>query len=142
MSDLVTPDELKRLRDEIEAKRAAETIARMRKADAEQQHLHDAFMAQDILPDAKERVNAAVRRAAENGLSEVKVITFPSAWTTDHGRRINSNEPDWPDSLEGFARRAYEFYLKEMQPLGFKVRAEILNYPGGVPGDVGLFLSW
>jgi hypothetical protein len=142
MSELVTPNELNRLRDEIEAKKAAETIARMRKADEEQQHLHDAFIAQEIHPDAKERVNAAVRRAVENGLSEIKVMTFPSAWTTDHGRRINNNEPDWPDSLDGFAKRAYGFYLREMQPLGFKLRAQILNYPGGMPGDVGLFLSW
>ena len=142
MSELVTPNELKRLQDELEAKKAAEAIARMRKVDEEQKHLHDAFVDREIRPEAKERVNAAVRRAVENGLSEVQVITFPSAWTNDHGRRINNLEPDWPDSLEGFAKRAYQFYVKEMQPLGFKLRAQILNYPNGMPGDVGLFLSW
>lgn len=142
MSELVTPNELKKLQEDLEAKKAAEAIARLRKAEDEQKHLHDAFMAQEIRPDAKERINTVVRRAVENGLSEVQVLTFPSAWTTDHGRRINSNEPDWPDSLDGFAKRAYQFYLKEMQPLGFKVRARILNYPNGMPGDVGLFLSW
>ena len=25
---------------------------------------------------------------------------------------------------------------------GFKFEARIINYPGGVPGDVGLFFSW
>lgn len=142
MSGLVTPSELKKLQNELEARKAAEAIARMRKTDEEQRQLHDAFMAQEIRPDAMERLNTAVRRAVENGLSEVKVITFPSSWTTDHGRRINSSEPDWPQSLDGFAKRGYEFFVKEMQPLGFKLRAEILNYPNGMPGDVGLFVSW
>ena len=142
MSELITPNELKRLQGELEAKKAAETVARLRKAEEEQKHLHEAFMAQEIRPDAKERLNVVIKRAVENGLSEIQVMTFPSAWTTDHGRRINNNEPDWPGSLDGFARRAYEFYLKEMHPLGFRVRAQILNYPNGMPGDVGLYLSW
>jgi len=142
MSELVTPNELKRLQDELEAKKAAEATARLRKTDEEQKQLHDAFMAQEIRPDAKERINTAVRRAVEGGLSEVQVMTFPSSWTTDHGRRINNNESDWPDSLDGFAKRAYAYFDKELQPLGYKLRAQILSYPGGMPGDVGLFLSW
>ena len=56
--------------------------------------------------------------------------------------RINNNEPDWPDSLEGFAKRAYEFYLKELRPLGFKVRVQVLDFPGGMPGTIALSLVW
>jgi hypothetical protein len=50
--------------------------------------------------------------------------------------------PDWPDSLEGFARRAYDFYMKELRPLGYKLHAEVIAFPGGVPGEIGLFLKW
>lgn len=142
MTELLTPSDLRKLQDELEGRKAAEAIARRRKTEDEQKQLHDAFMSQEIRPDAKERINLVIRRAVENGLSEVQVLVFPSAWTSDHGRRINSNEPDWPQSLDGFAKRAHEFYVNELQPLGFKVRAEILNYPNGMPGDVGLFLSW
>jgi hypothetical protein len=142
MSGLITPKDLKKLSDEIEAKKAAETIARMRKVEDEQRHLREAFMERDVLPEAGERVSAAVRRAAEQGLSEIQIFTFPSTWTNDHGRRINNNEPDWPDSLEGFAKRAYAYFEKEMRPLGYKIRAQVLNYPDGVPGEIGIFLSW
>ncbi len=142
MSELISPQELKRIQEEVEAKKVAEALEKKRKADQERDQLHEAFMGQEIRPDAKDRLNAAIRRAVENGLSEIQIMTFPAAWTSDHGRRINNNEPDWPESLEGFAKRAYEFFVREMQPLGFKARAQILNYPNGLPGDVGIFLSW
>ena len=39
-------------------------------------------------------------------------------------------------------RRAYEFYEKNLKDLGYKVRAEIMNYPDGDLGEVGIFLRW
>jgi hypothetical protein len=50
--------------------------------------------------------------------------------------------PDWPDSLEGFAKKAYEFYQKELRPLGYKLHAQVIDFPGGMPGEIGLFLKW
>ena len=70
------------------------------------------------------------------------MIKFPATWTNDRGRRINNAEPDWPASLEGFAKRAFDYYAKELQPLGYRVRAEVLSYNEGVPGDIGLHLGW
>jgi hypothetical protein len=70
------------------------------------------------------------------------MFSFPASYFNDGGRRINNNEPDWSDSLEGHAKRAYAYFEKELRPLGYKVRVEILDYPGGMPGNVGLFLSW
>ena len=90
----------------------------------------------------RERVSAVIRRAAEQGQHEVVVMRFPAVWTNDHGRRINNSEPDWPASLEGFAKRGYDFYEKDLKPLGYKLRAQILSYPDGMPGEVGLFLEW
>ena len=85
---------------------------------------------------------ALVSQAAEQGLRELQVVTFPATYCNDRGRRINNAEPDWPDSLEGFAKNAMAYYEKELKPLGFKVRAEVLTFPGGMPGDIGLFLRW
>jgi hypothetical protein len=62
---------------------------------------------------------------------EFQVITFPANYCNDGGRRINNNEQDWPDSLEGFAQRAYVYCEKELRPLGYKLRVAILDYPGG-----------
>jgi hypothetical protein len=32
--------------------------------------------------------------------------------------------------------------MKELRPLGYKLHAEIISFPGGMPGEVGMFLKW
>jgi len=140
--DLVTPDQLRRIADEKEMEKAKEALEKKRKVDGERTHLREAFMSQDIHPDVFERVSRVVQSAAERGESEVLAVRFPSEYCTDGGRAINNFEPGWPDTLTGFAKRAHEFFKKELEPKGYKARAQILDFPGGVPGDVGIFLRW
>ena len=139
---LITPDQLRRITEEKEMAYAREALEKKRKADQERHHLREAFMSRDLHPDVYERVSRAVKSAAERGEREILVLRFSSEFCTDGGRAINNSEPHWPDTLTGFAKRAHEFWQKELQPLGYKSRAQILDYPGGVPGDVGIFLSW
>lgn len=139
---LIKPDELKRVTEDIETAKAREALEKTRKAEHEQHEVREAFMAQDIHPEVFERVSRLVKGAAERGQHEVLALRFPSSYCTDHGRAINNFEPDWPQTLTGFAKKAHEFYEKELAPLGYKSRAEILDFPGGMPGDVGIFLRW
>jgi hypothetical protein len=141
-SKLLTPDDLQKLTEESMRTKIQEEFNRSKRQEDEQRQLREAFMTREIHPEVMERVNTAVRRAAEQGLHEIEVFRFPAAYCNDRGRRINNAEPDWPDSLEGFAKRAYEFYVKELRPLKFKTRAQVLSYPEGRPGEIGLFLSW
>lgn len=142
MTDLMRPDDLKKISNDAELAKAQEYIRRARKQEEEQAGLREAFMRAEIGPEAHERVNSAVRRAAEQGSHQVQIITFPASYCNDGGRRINNNEPDWPSSLEGFAKKAYEFYEKELKPLGYRAHVEIIDYPGGMPGNVGMVLKW
>jgi hypothetical protein len=87
-------------------------------------------------------VSRVVKAAAERGEREVLALRFSSTYCSDGGRAINSFEPDWPKTLTGFAKRAHEFWQKELEPKGYKVRAQIMDFPGGMPGDVGIFLKW
>jgi hypothetical protein len=139
---LITPDQLRRIAEEKETAQVREALEKKRKADDERHGLRDAFMAQDIHPEVFERVSRVVKGAAERGEREVLAIRFPSEYCTDGGRAINSFEPEWPKTLTGFAKRAYEFWQKELEPKGYKLRAQIMNFPGGMPGDVGIFLRW
>lgn len=142
MTSLVTPTELKKLADEIEERKAHEAIEKMRKLDADQQGMHEAFMERELNPDVTERLSAAVRRAAQSGQHEIQVLKFPATWTNDRGRRINNAENDWPVSLEGFAKRAYEYYAKELKPAGYVLRAQVMSYNDGVPGEIAMHLGW
>lgn len=142
MTDLMRPDDLKKISNDIELAKAQEQLAFKKKQEEEQRGLREAFIERDIHPEVRDRVNAAIRRAAELGNRQLQVMTFPASYCNDGGRRINNNDPDWPSSLEGFAKRAYEYFDKEMRPLGYKLRVEILDFPGGMPGNVGMFLRW
>ena len=139
---VLPPDELRRIADEKEMERAREALEKKRNVEDEQQHLVDAFMAREVHPEVFERVSKVVRAAAERGEREVMALRFSSTYCTDGGRAINNFEPGWQDTLTGFARRAYDFWQKELEPHGYKLRAQILDFPGGVPGDVGIFLRW
>ena len=99
-------------------------------------------MSADVKPDAMQRAMAAIEIAAKDGRHEILALRFPSEFCTDGGRAINNFEPDWPNSLAGHALRAYKWYEVNLKPSGYKVRAEILSFPGGMPGEVGLYLSW
>jgi hypothetical protein len=139
---LITPDQLRRIAEEKEMAQLREVLEKKRKADAAQHDIREAFMSRDVHPDVFERVSRVVKGAAERGEREVLAIRFPSEYCTDGGRAINSFEPDWPKTLTGFAKRAYEFWQKELEPHGYKLRAQIMDFPGGMPGDVGIFLRW
>jgi hypothetical protein len=104
--------------------------------------LREAFMSRKVAPEAVERINNAVRIAAQNGHHHLEVITFPSSYCSDGGRRINIADAEWPTTLTGFAKDAYDFYDKELRPLGYKLRAEIINFPGGMPGEISLSIAW
>ena len=140
--DLIRPDDLRRIADEIEMAKAREAIEKKRTIDHEREQFHEAFMTRDIQPEAFERLSRLVKGAAERGECEVMAMRFPSSYCTDGGRAINSFEPEWPQTLTGFAQKAHAFYEKELAPLGYKVRTQIMDFPGGVPGDVGIFLRW
>jgi hypothetical protein len=139
---VISPDELRRIADEKEMAKAREALEKRRTVEDEQNHLRDAFMTQDLHPDVYERVSRVVKSAAERGEREVMAIRFPSAYCSDGGRAINNFETGWPDTLTGFAKRGYEFWKKELEPQGYKLRAQILDFPGGMPGDVGIYLRW
>ena len=139
---LIRPEELRRITEEKEMAELHQLLERQKKLEAEHKDVYQAFMNQHIRPDAKERFTAAVRHAAERGLNEIQLLRFPSDFCTDGGRAINNFDPDWSNSLTGFAKEAYEAWDQNLRPLGYKLRAQILNYPDGMPGDVGMILYW
>jgi hypothetical protein len=139
---LLRPQDLNEIISDAEMKKMEEERKRKERQKREQRELHEAFRERDIHPQVMDRLNKAVRIAAEQGFKEIQVITFPASYCNDGGRRINNMLPDWPDSLEGFARRAYDFYAKELRPLGYKLHAQVIDFPGGMPGEIALFLKW
>ena len=70
------------------------------------------------------------------------MLRFPSELCSDGGRAINMAETDWPESLQGEAAELYLRSGARPEAGGFPLGARVLDFPGGMPGDVGLFLFW
>jgi len=45
-------------------------------------------------------------------------------------------------TLEVRPKFDYEFWHDHLRTLGFNLKAEVLEYPEGMPGDIGLILGW
>lgn len=139
---VLSAKDLKRISDEKETAKLQEILAHRRKEEEEENRARQDFMERDVKPEGLERFNAWVRRAAEQGRNEIEILRFPSQYCTDHGRAINNYEAGWPETLTGFARKVYDAYVEHAQPQGFTIRAQVLNYPDGGLGDVGLYIGW
>jgi hypothetical protein len=94
------------------------------------------------IAEVKRRVLGQLRTAAAKGDREALVMRFPNALCTDKGRALNNQEKDWPGTLVGRPLQAFEFWRDHLQPQGYGLKAMILDWPEGFPGDVGLFLTW
>jgi hypothetical protein len=102
----------------------------------------ESFLKDQVNEDEIAMVRRLVMNAVKNGKFEAMVYSFPSDLCTDSGRAINSADPQWTETLQGKAKQFYERYLKIAKPQGYKLKAMIINFPGGMPGDVGFFLNW
>lgn len=123
-----------------------EKAAQAEKAAAAEQAKLAAFTQYFLTSHVSEEEKAMVRRlvlnAVKDGKMEALVYSFPSLLCTDQGRAINSNAPDWPRTLQGKAKEFYDRFETLAKPQGYRLKAMIINFPGGVPGDVGFFLNW
>ena len=142
MEPILKPTDLKKISDDAEMVELKAALEKKKKADNSLEEMKRTFMSRDVATEAPARINAAIKIAAQRGRQEIQVLRFPASYCNDGGRAINNFEPDWPKSLEGFAKRAHDYFEKELQPLGFKIRAEIVSFPDGVPGDIAMYLKW
>ena len=102
----------------------------------------DDFLHHHITDEERVMVRRLVTNAVKDGKFEAMVYSFPSDLCTDSGRAINSADPDWPKTLQGKAKEFYDAYETTAKPLGYRLKAMVINFPGGIPGDIGLFLNW
>jgi hypothetical protein len=129
---------------EAEAAKADERRRATAAAEAEKKALIDQLKKPSGLSeDEKIKLAATViERAVKNGLTEVQVYRFPNEMCTDRGRAINQGEPGWESTLTGIPKEVYQLWKDHLHPRGYKIRYQIIDFPGGMPGDVGVILSW
>ena len=127
-----------------EAEEASKQARKIAEAEAEKKALLDHYSKPSGVSD-EEGIRRAVKiieRAVSNGRTEVQVYRFPNRLCTDKGRAINQQEPGWENTLTGVPKEIYQLWAKYFRSRGYKLKVEIIDFPGGLPGDVGMTLKW
>ena len=127
-----------------EAERAEEYVRLAAAAEAEKRALI-ARLSKPSGNTEEEKIKLAstiIQRAVRNGLTEVVVYRFPNTLCTDKGRAINQMEAGWEKTLTGIPKEIYQLWADYLQPRGYRIRYQIIDFPGGVPGDIGVVVAW
>jgi CBS domain-containing protein len=130
---LVADHEHSKLEHQQEHRRAAAEQRKHRVAELIDLHISD---------DNWRSLFHQARQSAERGEKEFMLLRFPGQLCSDGGRAINISEAGWPETLRGEARELYLRWERDLKAQGFPLGARFLDFPGGMPGDVGLFLTW
>ena len=137
---------------------AAERLQRRKEEELAtfKQRLEDFHLADEMVPSQLSRL----KHAFEHGESELMLASFPCEFCTDGGRAVfNAGEPpinkptkeeearqveqpDWLLTMPAGIRRAHEYWKQHLKPGGFGFTARVVSYPGGKPGDIGVFITW
>jgi hypothetical protein len=144
MINLLSVKELQVKIAEAEGQKASAALKAHDAAEAEKKALLDHFSNRSGLSDdtASEKASLLINRAVENGQTSVEVLRFPNHVCTDNGRAINQAEEGWEQTLSGIPLEIYEFWKRRLHPPGYHIRYQIVDYPGGMPGDIVIVLSW
>jgi hypothetical protein len=127
-----------------EAEEAEKQAKLISEADAEKKALLDQLSKPSGVSDdeAIARGVKIIERAMKNRMTEVQVYRFPNQLCTDKGRAINQQEPGWEKTLTGVPKEIYQLWDKYFRSRGYKLRVQIVDFPGGMPGDIAMTLSW
>jgi hypothetical protein len=139
--------DLRSYMQQVQMAQAVDAVSGMSQADKAREELVKQLMEPINLTPARVQeiirsLKAKLKAAADSGKTELMVMRFPNVLCSDKGRALNNGEADWPNTLLGRPRQAYELWRDKLQPLHFKLSAMIIEWPRGLPGDIGLFLSW
>jgi hypothetical protein len=130
---------------QAEAEKARGALRHKEEADAEKKALLDKLSEPSGISEqeAVRRATEIIQRAIKNGQTEVEVFRFPNALCTDHGRAINNSmEPGWENTLTGLPKEMYDFWDRHLRPVGYRISVRVVDFPGGMPGDIGFTLKW
>jgi hypothetical protein len=127
-----------------ESEKASAAVKAHAAAEAEKTAFLDRLSKPSGLTDEQviEKASHIITRAVENGLTSVQIFRFPNHICTDNGRAIDQGEPGWEKSLTGIPKELYSFWERQLKPNGYHIKYEIIDRPGGMRGDVAVFLSW
>ncbi|MDN3273340.1 hypothetical protein QWJ07_03735 [Frankia sp. RB7] len=127
-----------------DAEKAAEYVRLATVAEAEKRALIER-LSKPSGKSEEEKIKLAaaiIQRAVRSGLTEVLVYRFPNSLCTDKGRAINQMERGWETTLTGIPKEIFQLWTDHLKPRGYRIAYQVIDFPGGIPGDIGVTISW
>src|SRR3974390_1018551 len=114
---------------EGEAGKVSELLRKENAAETEKRDLLERLSHPSGVSDEERMRRAAViiKRAVDNGLTEVQVGRFPNQLFTDRGRAINQQEEGWEETLTGLPKEVHALWKQHLEARGYKARYEIID---------------
>ena len=129
MPGLLRPEDLKLISSDAEMEKVEEERKLKEIKKRQELEFREMFNAREVQPEAIDRINHLISVAAKQGNHQLQVVTFPSSYCSDGGRRINIADPEWPSTLEGFAKKAYDFFKRNSVLLGTSSTRKLSAFP-------------
>src|SRR6201993_4597732 len=145
IDDLIpTAKEIQRQASIKEAEIAEERLRSKTAAEAEKRALIEKLSKPSGLSEEQKikLASTVIERAVSNGLTEVQVYRFPNSLCTDKGRAINQQEAGWENTLTGIPKEIFQLWTDYLKPRGYRISYQIIEYPGGIPGDIAVTIAW
>jgi hypothetical protein len=129
---------------EAETEKASANMRKQAAAEAEKNALLEKLKKSSGVSDEDrlQRAASIIQRAVDNGQTEVFIGRFPNTLCTDRGRAVNQMEAGWENTLTGLPKELFQFWQTHLKPRGYRLRVQIVDWPGGMPGDIGMTLTW
>lgn len=141
-----TPDakEFRKLVEDFETEEAQRKDEARRAEEKHRAEQVKVLIGEHISEERWHNILRQAREAAARGQKEFMLLRFPHDLCSDGGRAINAlaGDENWPATLRGEAAEFYLRWKQDLEPQGFRLTASVLDFPGGLPGDIGLFLVW
>ena len=138
----ISASDLRRRMADRELEDAKKAMAKRKQMEDEQEEFRRYFMSSEVTEQDRQRIRQKAMRLADQGQTEICILSFPSDFCSDGGRAINNHLPDWPDTLTGRAAKLFQLWEQNAKPMGYRLEARVLNYPKGIIGDIGLYVMW
>ena len=144
MLKLPTARDLQAKIAQAEGEKASAAMRAHAAAEAEKQAFLDRISKPSGLSDEQvvEKAAYIINRAVANGQTSVQVFRFPNHLCTDEGRAIDQAESGWEKTLTGIPKELYQFWERQLKSRGYHLKYEVIDRPGGIRGDIGVFLRW
>jgi hypothetical protein len=141
---LPTAKEIQRQAAIKEAEKADQHLRNVAAAEAEKRALIEKLSKPSGLTEEQKikLASSVIQRAVRNGLAEVQVYRFPNSLCTDNGRAINQGEPGFEKTLRGIPLEIYQLWSEYLKPRGYRIKYQIVDFPGGMPGDISVVIAW